>query len=677
MQTPWCSLSAAAAVVLAGALPAAQPRTTAGSASARPSESVVDEVRERFAPTRGWFRIVAGGRFEVSSRGALTPVYRSLTHSRVRRADAAGHSILPTFAERFTEPMRAAIEGQRGVYIDVAPLDALSARARVEDGLVVYPEAWTDTDVMFKSTPTHVDEYLLLRSRYAPTSWRYRVSLGPELRGTRQTPGAVEVLDARGVARLRANRPTALDSQGRRITGDIRVDGASLLVTMDLRGAAFPVLVDPDWRPTGDMAFGRFYNGAQVLPDGRVVVTGGCSASVCSGDLTLPACRTVVATAETLDLATRTWSRAGDDPVARFFHGSESLPDGSVLVAGGCTDPECASATADAQQYDPAAREFRALPSLSEARAGFASVRLADGRVMLAGGCTATACSPRVEIFDPARRSWTRAADLSVARGRATATLLASGAVLVAGGCTTIACAGVLASAEVYDPITNQWTAAAPMGSPRGGHYAAALLDGRVIVGGGCPDATCTTFLASTELFDASAMQFSAGPTQLVPRVGARALRLPNDSVMLSQGCQTRTGCDLSNELLDARASAFLPMEGALTIRAFHEAVLHGPAGLVIAIGGCQPRTCSWWNETYEVGSIRPIVDAGAPGAAAAARDSGASSRDAATRVTPPPPSRGCGCRTPNGAPTSRAHVAIAALSLAALGARRRRVGRA
>ena len=33
---------------------------------------------------------------------------------------------------------------------------------RIEDGLVVYPGAYPDTDILYKSTPTHVDEYRVI-----------------------------------------------------------------------------------------------------------------------------------------------------------------------------------------------------------------------------------------------------------------------------------------------------------------------------------------------------------------------------------------------------------------------------------------------------------------------------------------------------------------------------------
>lgn len=635
---------------LLGARPlAAQPVGATVASSSRPAipaaPTVTAEVRARFEATRGWFRLVQDARFVVDERGGLTPDYRSLHHPRVRQSDAAGYVVVPTFPSNFRAPTRVAVEGQAGIHVDVSPLAAAASSARVEDGLVVYPGAWVDTDVMFKSTPTHVDEYLLLRSSRAPTTWRYRVALGDGLQRLRQTPGAVEALDARGAARLRANRPTAVDATGRRFEGTIRVVGGSLVVSIDLREASFPALVDPDWRPTADMAYGRFYNGAHVLPDGRVLVTGGCSASVCSGDLTIPACRTLVPSAEALDLTTRTWSRAGDDPTPRFFHASESLTDGAVLVAGGCTDPECASTTASVQVYEPARREFRAAGALSEARAGISSVRLRDGRVLLAGGCGASSCSTRVELFDPSTRTLRRAGDLVTARGRATATLLHDGSVLLAGGCASIACASVLASAEVYDPAGDRWRATdGPMSTPRGGHYAIALDDRDVLVGGGCPDGGCTTFLDSTERYDPTLRRFEAGPRMRVARVGAQAVRLPEGTVMVAQGCQTRTACDLTNEILDARGAAFALTESALTIRAFHQTIVHDPGRLVISIGGCQPRTCSWWNETWDFSHLRPVTDGGVDAAVPdAASDApvdvlaDAAATDARTDAKPPP----------------------------------------
>ena len=154
--------------------------------------------------------------------------------------------------------------------------------------------------------------------------------------------------------------------------------------------------------------------------------------------------------------------------------------------------------------------------------------------------------------------------------------------------------------------------------------------------------------------------------------------------VMVAQGCQTRTGCDLTNELLDARATGFTLTDPALTIRAFHQTILLERQRMVISIGGCQPRTCSWWNETYNLDDIRPNpdagVDAGAVVDASAMADAGAVAdagrvNDVGAAVDvgalpPPPRSNGnCACR----ATTSPRGGGWAALALVGLLARVRR----
>lgn len=78
-----------------------------------------------------------------------------------------------------------------------------------------------------------------------------------------------------------------------------------------------------------------------------------------------------------------------------------------------------------------------------------------------------------------------------------TATVLPSGEVLVAGsgfGTTT------LASAELYNPSTGQWTLTGSMNTSREGHTATLLPNGEVLVaggGGGSSDA-----LRSAELYN-------------------------------------------------------------------------------------------------------------------------------------------------------------------------------
>jgi hypothetical protein len=70
---------------------------------------------------------------------------------------------------------------------------------------------------------------------------------------------------------------------------------------------------------------------------------------------------------------------------------------------------------------------------------------------------------------------------MSTARSNHTATLLADGRVLVAGGYN----GAYLSSAELYDPATDSWSAAAPMSTAREYHTATLLPGGQVLVAGG------------------------------------------------------------------------------------------------------------------------------------------------------------------------------------------------
>ncbi|MBZ0119931.1 MAG: hypothetical protein K8H88_23280, partial [Sandaracinaceae bacterium] len=335
----------ALAVILVGAGGAIAVGTAARSTFLLPepvpqtaTPRVVDRVRELFPQTAGWFRIVSGARFEPGEGGRLVPVLASLTHPRVRWQDGAGHAVVSQFAPHFRTATRIGSTEHAGVWLDLTPVEGRDVQAQIQDGLVVYPDAYASTDVLYKSTPTHVDEYLLLRDSQAPLRWAYRVRLGPGLARIRQAGNQIEAVDARGIPWLRAGMPRAVDREGRKVDGTIRIEGSRVEVALDVSGLSYPILVDPDWRSTGDMAYGRFYHRADVPDDGRVLVTGGCSASVCSGDLTRPACRAVVPAIEAFDLASRTFARVVDSPVPRFFHVTQELTDGSILIAGGCTN---------------------------------------------------------------------------------------------------------------------------------------------------------------------------------------------------------------------------------------------------------------------------------------------------------------------------------------------------
>jgi len=67
-------------------------------------------------------------------------------------------------------------------------------------------------------------------------------------------------------------------------------------------------------------------------------------------------------------------------------------------------------------------------------RRGHTATRLADARVLIAGGENGTGTLNTTEIYDPASGTFSAAANMATARADHSATLLADGRVLIAGG---------------------------------------------------------------------------------------------------------------------------------------------------------------------------------------------------------------------------------------------------
>ncbi|MDN5764388.1 MAG: hypothetical protein L0H96_00945 [Humibacillus sp.] len=87
---------------------------------------------------------------------------------------------------------------------------------------------------------------------------------------------------------------------------------------------------------------------------------------------------------------------------------------------------------------------------MTTARVDHAATRLADGRVLVAGGVNTGAALSSSELYNPATGTWQAAADMPIAVTKAAAVTLPDGTVLVAGGAGT--------ATELYNPTTNVWT---------------------------------------------------------------------------------------------------------------------------------------------------------------------------------------------------------------------------
>jgi uncharacterized protein (TIGR03437 family) len=170
---------------------------------------------------------------------------------------------------------------------------------------------------------------------------------------------------------------------------------------------------------------------------------------------------------------------------------------------------------------------------------------------------------------------------------------LADGRVLTTGGslCSTSASGTFTCTSspdtEIYDPVSNSWTTAAPLATPRRWHSLIRLLDGRVIaIGGRIP----TGWTSATEIFDPATNRWTAGPRMSVARYLHRAVLLPGGRVLVTGGGVLTTGVarpTASSELLDPQASRWSPAAPMSAPRYDHSLTLL-PDGRVLASFGFQ-----------------------------------------------------------------------------------------
>jgi hypothetical protein len=189
----------------------------------------------------------------------------------------------------------------------------------------------------------------------------------------------------------------------------------------------------------------------------------------------------------------------------------------------------------------------------------------------------------------PVSASWTPTGDMVEARTNHTGTQLLDGRVLVAGGVgkqINEFGANLLASAELYDPSTGQWTATAPMLGIRTGHAAALLPDGGVLVvgggnssdGNGGPLATAEVYDPGTGIWTATRNTIGSGP-------GRTATLLGNGKVLVTGGIGENLEALAVAELYDPSTGAWSATGGMIEARSGHRAI-RLLDGKVLVVGG-------------------------------------------------------------------------------------------
>ena len=215
--------------------------------------------------------------------------------------------------------------------------------------------------------------------------------------------------------------------------------------------------------------------------------------------------------------------------------------------------------------------------------------RLPDGRILAVTGHPLQGQSlASAEIYDPKSDQWTPTGSLNLPRNGVEPgglIVLPGGKILIAGGGTGARSAR---EAELFNPTTQTWSLTGSMYEARSNHSTMLLADGRVFVAGGI-DWSTDTVLTSAEVYDPATEGWTLVGPMTTKRTNLRTVRLTDGRVLVSGGASVS---DVAGELADAeifdpatgRFTATNPMNEAR--RAFRMILLRD--GRVLAIGGAR-----------------------------------------------------------------------------------------
>lgn len=411
------------------------------------------------------------------ARGAFgADVGRGATFRHDGARWSVGRQLLTSISE--ADGLVRIAHGQKpAAWIEQRPSGLRPRRATVADSALVFADVADGVDVVMHAEEHRFEELRVITRREGLAPMRWSLRLGPGLSTLRLRDRRIEALEEDGTARLATAPIVAYDAHGALVRTGIDLhpssEGWELVLTPDV-SAELPVTVDPAWAPTGAMLETRAHTSLVDLGDGTVLAVGGSGSPYGNPIAT--------STVEKWDPKTSTWSSVAAMANNRVFSSAVRLADGRVLVAGG-------------------------------AREGIAGYPL--GR-----------CWQSAEIYDPKADKWTMAATMAVMRGMAGMHLLNDGRVLLFGGSS---CGGPLGTSEIYDPKANVWSPGPSLPRPQiiWGRWAAVGVD-RLLVAGeaeAAPQGPVTVFDGSkfTEI-GAIANDGRTLPDSVVALGGGKAL---------------------------------------------------------------------------------------------------------------------------------------------------------
>jgi hypothetical protein len=260
------------------------------------------------------------------------------------------------------------------------------------------------------------------------------------------------------------------------------------------------------------------------------------------------------------------WSTTGSLAEARRGFTTTVLLDGRVLAAGGSGDM---GMLPSAELYDPATGTWAATGPLPMAQVAHSAHLVGSGKVLV----VSSDATDTPKLYDPATGTWSNAAPMGTVRMYHRTTLLNDGRVLASGGMDTSHVR--LASAELYDPTTNTWAPTGSLSVPRDVHGAVVLADGKVLVFGGSDMAA----LSTSELYDPTTGTWTPGGPVSTGRIRPVEERLADGRVLMFGGWSHNA------EVYDPTTNTWSFADAPILLRQYATSTLL-PDGRVLAVGG-------------------------------------------------------------------------------------------
>lgn len=296
---------------------------------------------------------------------------------------------------------------------------------------------------------------------------------------------------------------------------------------------------------------------ATLLRDGSVLIVGGRGGTEGS---------TFVSTAEVYHNRSGRFTAVGGLVIPRMAHAATVLPDGRVLITGGVAAN--AAIESSSELYDPVSMSFVLAAPMAARRERHTATLLKNGKVLIVGGVDAFHSMGSAELYDPLTGRFVPTGDLNDSRGLHTATLLNDGRVLIVGGFGgSFRTGAYLATAELYDPATGLFTRTGSLSKPRGAHSATLLPGDEVLVAGGQAH---NEVHSSLELFQAGSGAFVPRGNLATMRTLHAAALYQGRAVIIAGGLDVQSNRLSSAERYEVSTGRVLPANEMSTYRFRH-----------------------------------------------------------------------------------------------------------